>query len=46
MVTDTAFYRYPYYHTSQDTPDKLIYPALTRVTQGLCRCFAALASKT
>ncbi|MCI0506731.1 MAG: M28 family peptidase, partial [Gammaproteobacteria bacterium] len=23
MITDTAFYRYPYYHTSQDTPDKL-----------------------
>lgn len=46
MVTDTAFYRYPYYHTAQDMPDKLVYPALTRVTQGLCRCFAALASKT
>jgi len=23
MVTDTAFYRYPYYQTAQDTPDKL-----------------------
>lgn len=39
MVTDTAFYRYPYYHTSQDTPDKLQYSALARVTHG---CFFAL----
>ncbi|HEX5078343.1 MAG TPA: M28 family peptidase, partial [Geminicoccaceae bacterium] len=23
MATDTAFYRYRYYHTAQDTPDKL-----------------------
>jgi hypothetical protein len=23
MITDTAFYRYPYYHTALDTPDKL-----------------------
>jgi len=25
MITDTAFYRYPFYHTAQDTPDKLNY---------------------
>lgn len=43
MVTDTAFYRYPYYHTSQDTPEKLAYPAFTRVTAGLAETFAALA---
>ncbi|PWB80599.1 MAG: aminopeptidase [Candidatus Methylomirabilota bacterium] len=43
MVTDTAFYRYPYYHTSQDTPDKLAYPAFTRVTAGLAETFSALA---
>lgn len=43
MVTDTAFYRYPYYHTSQDTPEKLAYPELTRVTAGLVGTFAALA---
>ena len=43
MVTDTAFYRYPYYHTSQDTPEKLAYPELTRLTAGLAETFAALA---
>jgi Zn-dependent M28 family amino/carboxypeptidase len=43
MVTDTAFYRYRYYHTPEDTPDKLAYPQLGRATEGLCRCFAAMA---
>lgn len=43
MVTDTAFYRYPYYHTPHDTPDKLAYPEFARATGGLFRCFAALA---
>jgi Zn-dependent M28 family amino/carboxypeptidase len=43
MVTDTAFYRYPYYHTVDDTPEKLDYAALARVTRGLLRAFAALA---
>lgn len=35
MVTDTAFYRYPYYHTAQDTPDKLCYVPLAEVVNGL-----------
>lgn len=43
MVTDTAFYRYPYYHTPDDTPDKLAYPELGRVTDALGRCFGDLA---
>jgi len=43
MITDTAFYRYPDYHTASDTPDKLDYGALARVTTGLTRAFAALA---
>lgn len=43
MVTDTAFYRYKYYHTPDDTPDKLAYPQLGRATEGLCRCFAEMA---
>jgi hypothetical protein len=25
MLTDTAFYRYPHYHTTDDTPDKIDY---------------------
>ncbi|MFQ5770070.1 MAG: M28 family peptidase [bacterium] len=35
MVTDTAPFRYPFYHTAQDTPDKIHYEYLTRVVVGL-----------
>lgn len=35
MVTDTAPYRYPHYHTRADTPDKVDYDRLARVVQGL-----------
>ena len=35
MITDTAPYRYPHYHASSDTPDKIDYPSLARVTEGL-----------
>ncbi len=35
MVTDTAPYRYNYYHTEQDTPDKIDYDKLARVVAGL-----------
>jgi Zn-dependent M28 family amino/carboxypeptidase len=37
MVTDTAPFRYPHYHTAQDTPDKLDYERLARVVAGLDR---------
>jgi hypothetical protein len=43
MVTDTALYRYRHYHAPTDTPDKLAYPALARVTQGLFWAFCMLA---
>ena len=42
MVTDTAPYRYPHYHTAQDTPDKVDYERLARVVRGLDRTFRAL----
>jgi Zn-dependent M28 family amino/carboxypeptidase len=35
MVTDTALYRYPHYHTPEDTPDKVDYERLARVVTGL-----------
>lgn len=35
MITDTALFRDPYYHTIRDTPEKINYPALARVTSGL-----------
>jgi hypothetical protein len=34
MLTDIALFRYPWYHSSEDTPDKLNYHALARVTHG------------
>ena len=43
MITDTAFMRYPYYHTAQDTPDKLDYESMARVVEGLAKTIAALA---
>ncbi len=35
MVTDTAPFRYPYYHTPQDTPDRVDYEPFARLTAGL-----------
>ncbi|HEX8239577.1 MAG TPA: M28 family peptidase [Allosphingosinicella sp.] len=37
MVTDTAPFRYPHYHSRADTPDKLDYDRLARVVSGLER---------
>ncbi|MFB0875397.1 MULTISPECIES: M28 family peptidase [unclassified Sphingobium] len=37
MVTDTAPFRYPYYHTQGDTPDRIDYVRLARVVNGLER---------
>ncbi len=37
MVTDTAPYRYPHYHSYRDTPDKVDYEKLARVVRGLER---------
>lgn len=44
MVTDTAFYRYAYYHTAQDTPEKLDYGRMARVVEGLTEAIIALAN--
>lgn len=35
MVTDTAPFRYPHYHRASDTPDKVDYEKLARVTLGM-----------
>jgi Zn-dependent M28 family amino/carboxypeptidase len=35
MVTDTAFYRNPHYHTPSDTPDTLDFDRMTEVVKGL-----------
>ena len=45
MVTDTAPFRYPHYHTEADTPDRLDYDRLTRVVWGLAETIADLAGR-
>jgi hypothetical protein len=35
MVTDTAPFRYPWYHTPEDTPDKICYEQFAQVVDGL-----------
>lgn len=42
MVTDSAPYRYPYYHTTEDTPDKVDFDRMARVTMGLERVIRRL----
>jgi Zn-dependent M28 family amino/carboxypeptidase len=46
MVTDTAPYRYPHYHTAADTPDRVDYQSLARVTSGLYGTFLSLTHET
>ncbi len=43
MVTDTAPFRYPYYHARDDTPDKVQYDRLAKVVAGLGRVIADIA---
>ena len=45
MVTDTAFYRYPHYHLPTDTPEKLDYERMARVTVGLAAMLKELADE-
>jgi hypothetical protein len=44
MITDTAMFRYPHYHEPTDTPDKVNYERAARVTLGLTKVVADLAS--
>jgi hypothetical protein len=43
MATDTAPFRYPFYHTRYDTPDKLSYHALADIITGLRVAISQLA---
>ena len=45
MVTDTAYNRNPHYHHATDTPEKLDYERLARVTQGLAAVVRELAAE-
>ena len=44
MVTDTAFYRNPRYHTSDDTPDTLDYERMALVVDGVVAAVRALTA--
>ena len=43
MVTDTAFFRNAHYHEGTDTPDRLDYDRMSRVTEGLVHVVVDLA---
>jgi FtsZ-binding cell division protein ZapB len=45
MVTDTAFYRNPYYHTAADTYEKLDYTSMQDAVAGLCGVIKALLNE-
>ena len=44
MVTDTAPWRYPWYHTPEDTPDKIDFEKFGDVVDGLERVIETLAA--
>jgi hypothetical protein len=43
MITDTAPFRYPHYHLSTDTPDKLDYDRFALVVSGMKKVIEELA---
>lgn len=43
MITDTAPFRYPHYHLSTDTPDKLDYDRFALVVSGMEKVISDLA---
>jgi Zn-dependent M28 family amino/carboxypeptidase len=45
MVTDTAPFRYRYYHTTLDTADKVNFEKMARVTDGLRHVVISLADE-
>jgi Zn-dependent M28 family amino/carboxypeptidase len=46
MITDTAFFRYPHYHTPEDTPDKPDYARMARVVAGVAHVVRDLGGDT
>jgi Zn-dependent M28 family amino/carboxypeptidase len=44
MITDTAPFRNPHYHTRGDTPDRIDYDRMTHVVDGLAAVVRELAS--
>ena len=44
MITDTAPYRYPWYHTPDDTPDRIHFAEFAAVVDGLAGVIESLAA--
>jgi hypothetical protein len=45
MITDTAPFRYPEYHSPHDRPDNIDYERLARVVTGLEKVFREMVVK-
>jgi hypothetical protein len=45
MLTDTALFRYPWYHSPLDRPDRIDYDRLARIIVGVGRVVAGLANE-
>jgi len=45
MITDTALFRNPYYHTPQDTSDRLDFQRMVRVVEGVRNVLVSLAEE-
>jgi Zn-dependent M28 family amino/carboxypeptidase len=45
MITDTAVFRYPYYHTPLDTIDKIDFASMARVVDGVRSVVVSLADE-
>jgi hypothetical protein len=45
MITDTAPFRYPHYHTAEDTPEQVDYEQMTQVVKGLGPVIESLARR-
>ena len=43
MITDTAMFRYPYYHTPLDTANRVDFARMARVVGGVRRVVESLA---
>jgi Zn-dependent M28 family amino/carboxypeptidase len=44
MITDTALYRYPFYHTVQDVPEHIDFDRLARAASGVAAVVSDLAA--
>jgi hypothetical protein len=45
MVTDTALFRYPYYHTPYDTTNRIDFARMCRVVNGVRRVVESIPIK-